>query len=88
MKNVVPWTYAFNNRNKMQKTNQKEFRIENVIKKKEKNYMSNEKGLIIHLISGLIKMCYMKMSQYFPKPYESFRGEINVNKIKLSKFKS
>ena len=50
--------------------------------------MSNEKGLIIHLISGLIKMRYMKMSQYFPKPYESFRGEINVNKIKLSKFKS
>ena len=35
MKNIVPWTYAVNNRNKMQKTNQKEFRIENVIKKKE-----------------------------------------------------
>ena len=40
---------------KLQKTNQKEFRIENVIKKKETNYMSNEKDITILLIAGLIK---------------------------------
>ena len=39
----------------LQKTNQKEFRIEKVIKKKVINYMSNGKVMIIHLIVGLIK---------------------------------
>ena len=36
----------------LQKTNQKEFRL----KEKVINYMSNRKGMIIHLIVGLIKM--------------------------------
>ena len=39
----------------LQKTNQKEFRIEKVIKKKEISYMSNGKDMIIHLIAGSIK---------------------------------
>ena len=38
--------------------------------------------MIIHLIVGLIKK-YIKMSQYFPKPYEPFGGDINV-KVYLS----
>ena len=70
----------------MQKTNQGEFRIEKVIKKKE---MLNEKDMTIHLIVGLIKKnCKMniwKMSQYFPKEYEPFEGDINV-KFGLSSY--
>ena len=50
--------------------------------------------MIIHLIAGLIKRvsvillneipCY-KMSQYFPKPYEPFVGDMNV-KVDLSNY--
>ena len=66
IKNTGPWTYVINNLNKeqitgtfyeneLQRTNQEEFRIEKVIKKKVINYMSNGKNMIIHLIAGLIK---------------------------------
>ena len=41
--------------------------------------------MIILLIAGLIKKTLYKMSQYFPKPYESFGGVINV-KIDLSNY--
>ena len=34
--------------------------------------------MIIHLIAGLVKKTLYKMSQYFPKPYEPFGGDINV----------
>ena len=34
--------------------------------------------MIIHLIVGLIKKTLYKMSQYFPKPYEPFGGDVNV----------
>ena len=54
--------------------------------------MSNGKVMIIHLIAGLIKKIQcdsigcncIKMSQYFPKPYEPFDGDSNV-KADLSK---
>ena len=46
--------------------------------------MLNRKVLIIHLIFGLVKILY-KMSQYFPKPYEPFGGDINV-KVDLSSY--
>ena len=39
----------------LQKTNQKEFRIEKYLKEKVINYMSNAKDIIIHVIGGLIK---------------------------------
>ena len=66
IKNTVPWTYVINDLNgeeiigtfyekELQKTNQQEFRIEKVIKKKVINYMSNGKVMIIRLIAGLIK---------------------------------
>ena len=42
--------------------------------------MPNGKGIIIHLIIGMIKM-----SQYFPKPYTSFGGNINI-KVDLSNY--
>ena len=66
VKNTVPWTYIVNDLNgeetigsfyekEMQKTSQEEFRIEKVLKKKVINCMSTGKGMIIHLIAGLIK---------------------------------
>ena len=39
----------------LEKTNQKEFKIEKELKEKVINYMSNGKDIIIHLIVGLIK---------------------------------
>ena len=41
--------------------------------------MSNGKVIMVHLIAGLIKLMlneipYIKMGQYFPKPYQPFWG--------------
>ena len=47
--------------------------------------MSNGKVVIIHVKARLIKKTSYKMSQYFPKPYEPFRGDVNV-KVDLSKY--
>ena len=52
--------------------------------------MSNRKDMIIHLIVGLIKKTLneipcIKMSEYFPKPFRSFGGNINV-KVDLSNY--
>ena len=66
IKNAAPWRYVINDLNgeeilgtfyekELQKTNQKEFRIEKVIREKLINYMSNGKVMIIYLIAGLIK---------------------------------
>ena len=66
VKNTLPWTYVINDLNgeeivgtfyekELQKTNQHEFRVEKVIKKKVINYMSNGKVMIVDLIDGLIK---------------------------------
>ena len=66
VKNAVHWTYVINDFNgeeiigtfyekELEKTNQQEFRIEKVIKKKVINYISNGKVMIIHIIVGLIK---------------------------------
>ena len=67
VKNAVPFTYVINDLNgeqiigtfyekELQKTNQKQFRIEKVIKReKVMNDMSNGKVMVIHLIAGLIK---------------------------------
>ena len=84
VKNAVPWTCVISDLNieeiagtfyekELQKTNQKEFRIEKVIKKKELIYMSNGKVMTIHLIVGLIKKTLYKISQN-----DSFGGDINV----------
>ena len=66
IKNTVPWTYVINDLNseeiigtfyekELQKTNQKEFRIEKVIKKKSDKLYVKWKGQTIHLIAGLIE---------------------------------
>ena len=48
--------------------------------------MSNGKVMIVHVIAGLIKrpsvillIVCIKMTQYFPKPYEPFGRDINVD---------
>ena len=37
------------------------------------------KDMIINLIVGLIKRHCIKMTQYFPKPFRSFGGNIRVD---------
>ena len=46
--------------------------------------MLNAKDITIHLIVGLIKKIQL-MSQYFPKPFRSFAGNIN-NKVNYSNY--
>ena len=66
IKNTIPRTCVINDLNgeqiigtfyekELQKTNQKEFRMEKLIKKNEASYMLNGKDMIIHLIARLIK---------------------------------
>ena len=70
VKNTVPWTYVINDLNgekiigtffekEFQGTNQKEFRIEKVITKKGDKLYVEWKGMIVHLIGGLIKKMYL-----------------------------
>ena len=55
--------------------------------------MSNGKVIIIHLIVGLIKTIWcdsnvlqcIKMSNFYPEPYEPFGGDINVT-VDLSNY--
>ena len=46
--------------------------------------MLNGKAMVINLMVGLMKKTLYKMSQYLPKPYKYFGGDINV-KVDLSK---
>ena len=66
IKNTVPWIYAISDLNgeeitesfyekEWPKTSQKEFRIEKYLKEKMIICMSNGKGIIMHLIVGLVK---------------------------------
>ena len=41
--------------------------------------------MIVALIVGFIKKPHIKTSQYFPKPFRSFGGNINV-KVELSNY--
>ena len=72
IKNTVPWTYIINDLNgvkingsfyerELQKSNQEEFRIKKLVKKKVINCMLNGKDMTIHLIR------HCKMSEYFGK---------------------
>ena len=68
----------------LQKTDPKEFRIEKVIKKKEINYMSNGRIMIIVLTVGLIKKTYYKMSDYLTD-YKSRSSHVKVE-LSLSNY--
>ena len=52
VKNTVPWNILWKGTTK---TNQQEFRIQKVIKRKGDEFISNGKVVIVHLIAGLIK---------------------------------
>ena len=54
------------------------------LKENKIDYKSNGKAMIVGLIIvELIKKALYKMSQYFPKPYGGFGGNINVKFICL-----
>ena len=67
-KNTVPWTYIIN-----------ELNGEEIFGTfyEDKLQKTNQNEFSI-LIAGLVKKILYKMSQYFPKPYEPFGGDINV----------
>ena len=76
IKNTFPWTYVNNDVNgeeiigtfyekELQNTNQQEFRIEKVIKRKKViNYLPNGKVMIICLIAGLMKKIWCDSIDY------------------------
>ena len=76
IKNTVPWTYTISHLNgekvigtfyekELQKTNQKEFRIEKILKRKGDKLYVKWKGMIILLIVGLIKKTLFKNESIF-----------------------
>ena len=71
----------------LQKTNQKEFTIEKILKRKGDKLYVKWKGYDNRFNSWINKKrSLIKMSQYFPKPFNSHFGEsINV-KIDLSNY--
>ena len=67
----------------LQKTNQKEFRIEKEGKRKEDKLYVKWKGYDNSFNSwidkkDIVQFYSIKMSQYFPKPYVAFSGDIKV----------
>ena len=74
----------------MQKTNQTEFWIEKVIRRKGDKLYVKWKGYDSSFNSwidkkDLVWFYYIKLSKYFWKPYEPFSGDINV-KVDLSNY--
>ena len=63
----------------MQKTIQKECRKNKVIKRNGDKLYVKWKGCDNFLIVRLIKKTLYKMIQYFPRSYEPFGGDTNVN---------
>ena len=87
VKNTVPWKYVISDinavklvarfyENELQKRNQKEFRVDKIIKRDVTNYMLNGKVMIILLIVGLIK------AKYHYIKWDFFLKLITVIKIK------
>ena len=79
VKNTVPWTYVISNlkgqeivgifyEKELQKQNQKDFRIEKVIKKKGDKLYVKWKGYDNSFRSWMDKKDIALMSEYFPKP--------------------
>ena len=69
----------------MQKIDQQEFRTEKVIKKKGNKLYVRWKVYDNSFNNWIDKNELIQMSQYFPKPYEPFGGDINV-KVDLSHY--
>ena len=97
IKSTVPWTNIINDLNgeeiigtfyekELQKTNQKEYRIEKVLKKKGdklylkwKGYNNSFNSWIDKKRFSVVALQRIKMSQDFPKPYGPFSGDIKVD---------
>ena len=88
IKNTVPWNYVNVGLNgeeiagsfyekELQKINQKEFRIEKILKRKRNKSYVKWKGYNNSFNSWIDKKGAYKMSQYFP-PYRSSGGNIKV----------
>ena len=97
MKNTVPWTYVnidlngeeivgSYSENEIQKTNQKEFRFQKVIKKKGNKLYVKWKEYNSSFNICTDKKGSYKTSQYFP-PYRSSGGKIKVE-LDLSSYAS
>ena len=63
----------------LEKTNQKEFRREKLIKRKGNKLYVKRKGYENSFNCWIDKKDIHKMSQYFPKPYRSFGGMSKLN---------
>ena len=97
IKDTVSWTYVISDLNgepitgsfyekELQKTSQKKFIIGKVIKRKDDKLFVKWKGYNNSFNSWTDKKVpHIKMSQYFPKPFRSFGGNLNV-KIGLSNY--
>ena len=79
VKNTALWTYVISdlkgeeivglfNEKELQKTNQKEFRFEKVIKRKGDKLYAKWKGYDISFNSWIDKKDIVQMSEYFPEP--------------------
>ena len=79
IKNTAPWTYVINDligekivdtfdKKELQKTNEKGFRTEKIIKRKRNKLCVKWKVYDNSSKFGLIKKTLYKMSQYLPKP--------------------
>ena len=99
VKNTISWTYVINDLNReeiigtfyekeLQKTNQEEFRIEKVIRRKGNKLYVKWKGYDNSFNSwidkGSLVQRYYKMSQYFP-PYNNSSNNIKVE-LNLSNY--
>ena len=70
----------------MQKPSQEKFRIEKVLKRKGDKLHVKWKGYDNRFNSCIDKKrSHIKISQYFPKPFRNFGGNINVN-VDLSNY--
>ena len=98
--NTVPWTYVINDLNVQEiigtfNSNQQEFRIEKAIKRKGDKLYVKWKGYDSSFNSWIdkkdlvwfywLQFHRIKLSQYFPIPYEPFGGDIYV-KVDLSNY--
>ena len=95
-KNTVLWTYVISDLKtektvatfygkELQKRNQKEFKVEKVIKRKVINCMSSGKATIIILTVGLIKKMLLYKMSHFLEPLTHSKNKIEVE-LNLSNY--
>ena len=70
----------------LQKTNQKEFRIEKILKKEGDKLYAKWKGYDNSFNNWIDKKGLVKMSQYFPTPFNTHFGDSIKIKIDLSNY--